>query len=197
MKFYRFLYTVFAPVFRLFYKIRITGIENIPDGASVICANHTSMLDPIFVAIAFGKKDPLIFMGKIELFRWPVVGAILRGVDAIPVDRGATSVSTLRDAINRLKENRKVMIFPEGTRVREGDDPVGAKTGAAMIACRGKAPMVPVFISGKKRLFGKIEVIIGEAVETESIEGTGSAKYKAVVDRVFGEIQSLGRGGEK
>ena len=197
MKFYRFLYTVFALVFRLFYKIRITGIENIPDGASVICANHTSMLDPIFVAIAFGKKDPLIFMGKIELFRWPVVGAILRGVDAIPVDRGATSVSTLRDAINRLKENRKVMIFPEGTRVREGDDPVGAKTGAAMIACRGKAPMVPVFISGKKRLFGKIEVIIGEAVETESIEGTGSAKYKAVVDRVFGEIQSLGRGGEK
>ena len=197
MKFYRFLYTAFAPVFRLFYRIKVTGIENVPEGASVVCANHTSMLDPIFVAIAFGKADPLIFMGKIELFRWPLVGAILRAIDAIPVDRGATSVSTLRDAINRLKQSRKVMIFPEGTRVREGEDPVGAKTGAAMIACRGKAPMLPVFISGKKRLFGKVDVIIGKAVETESIEGTGSAKYKAVVDRVFGDIISLGNGGEK
>ncbi len=196
MKFYRFLYTVFAPVFRLFYRIKVTGVENIPVGACVVCANHTSMLDPIFAAIAFGKKDLMVFMGKIELFRWPVVGAILRGIGAIPVDRGATSVSTLRDAINRLKEGRKVMIFPEGTRVREGEDPVGAKTGAAMIACRGKAPMLPVFISAKKRLFGKVEVIIGESVETETIEGTGSAKYKAVVDRVFGEIQALGRGGE-
>lgn len=197
MKLYRFLYTLFAPVFRLFYRIKVTGIENIPDGASVVCANHTSMLDPIFAAIAFGKKDPLIFMSKIEIFRWPVVGAIMRGVKAIPVDRGSTSVSTLREAINGLKENRKIMIFPEGTRVREGDDPVGAKTGAAMIACRGKAPMLPVFISGKKRLFGKVNVIIGKAIETESFEGTGSAKYKAVVDSVFGEILSLGRGGEQ
>ena len=197
MKLYRFLYTLFAPLFRLFYRIKVTGIENIPEGASVVCANHTSMLDPFFVAVAFGKKDPLIFMSKIEIFRWPVVGAIMRGIEAIPVDRGATSVSALRDAINGLKENRKVMIFPEGTRVREGDDPVGAKTGAAMIACRGKAPMLPVFISGKKRLFGKVNVIIGKAVETEAIEGTGSAKYKAVVERVFGEIISLGRGGEK
>ncbi len=197
MKLYRFLYTLFAPVFRLFYRIKVTGIENIPDGASVVCANHTSMLDPIFAAIAFGKKDPLIFMSKIEVFRWPVVGAIMRGVKAIPVDRGSTSVSTLREAINGLKENRKIMIFPEGTRVREGDDPVGAKTGAAMIACRGKAPMLPVFISGKKRLFGKVNIIIGKAIETESFEGTGSAKYKAVVDSVFDEILSLGRGGEQ
>ena len=52
MKFYRFLYMVFAPVFRLFYRIKVTGVENIPVGACVVCANHTSMLDPIFAAIA-------------------------------------------------------------------------------------------------------------------------------------------------
>lgn len=197
MKLYRFLYSLVIPVFRLFYRVRISGRENIPEGGCVVCANHTSMLDPFCVAIAFSKKYPLIFMGKVEIFRWPVVGAILRKVNAIPVDRGATSVSTLREAINRLKEDRKVMIFPEGTRVREGEDPVAAKTGAAMIACRGKAPMLPVYISGKKRLFGRVDVIIGKAVDTESIEGNGSGKYKIVVDRVFGEIMSLGRGGEE
>ena len=102
MKLYKFLYSLVIPVFRLFYRVRVTGRENIPEGASVVCANHTSMLAPFFVAIAFGRNNPLIFMGKIEVFRWPVVGAILRGIKAIPVDRGATSVSTLRDAINNL-----------------------------------------------------------------------------------------------
>lgn len=137
-----------------------------------------------------------MFMGKIEVFKIPVIGRLLRAIDAIPVDRGSTAVSTLRDAINRLKEGRKVMIFPEGTRVREDADVSGAKNGAAMIACRANAVMLPVYITANKHLFGNVNVIIGKPVETESFAGTGSAKYKAVVESVFGEILSLGNGGE-
>ncbi|MBQ8003601.1 MAG: 1-acyl-sn-glycerol-3-phosphate acyltransferase [Oscillospiraceae bacterium] len=175
--------------------MRITGQENLPEGASVVCANHTSMLDPFFAAMLFTTKNLPVFMGKIELFRIPVIGAVLRTIEAIPVDRGSTSISTLRDAINHLKNGRKVVIFPEGTRVSGEADVAGAKTGAAMIACRAGVSMLPVYISGKKRIFGRVDVIVGKPVETDSFAGSGSVKYKAVVERVFGEILSLGNGG--
>lgn len=197
MRLYKFLCFVLIPIFKLFYRVKITGRENIPSTAAVICANHTSMLDPFYVAVAFGWKDALVFMGKIEIFKIPLIGGLLRAIDAIPVDRGATAVSTLRDAINRLKEGRKVMIFPEGTRVRDEADVSGAKNGAAMIACRANVAMIPVYIDANKRLFGTVNVIIGKPVETGSFEGSGNAKYKAVVESVFGEILSLGNGGGK
>ncbi|MBQ8003539.1 MAG: 1-acyl-sn-glycerol-3-phosphate acyltransferase [Oscillospiraceae bacterium] len=196
MRLYKFFYSLIIPFFRILYRVRITGRENIPEGSAVVCANHTSMTDPFFVAMAFGLREQLVFLGKIEVFRMPVIGAVLRGIQAIPVDRGSTSMSTLREAISRLKEGRKVMIFPEGTRVKANADASGAKTGAAMMACRADAPMLPVYISVKRKLFGRVDVIIGKPVDTHSFEGTGSAKYKAVVENVFCEILSLGNGGE-
>ena len=196
MRLYKFLVSVIIPVFKLFFRVRITGRENIPHGETVVCANHTSFLDPFFAVMLFDKADLPVFMGKIELFRIPVIGALLRKIEAIPVDRGSTSMSTLRDAINHLKAGRKVVIFPEGTRVSGEADIAGAKTGAAMIACRAGATMLPVFISGKKRLFGRVDVIVGKAVSTDSFEGSGGTKYKAVVERVFGDILALGKGGE-
>ena len=196
MGLYKFLVFTVIPVFRLFFRVRISGRENIPDGATVVCANHTSMLDPFLAVMLFKRTDLPVFMGKNELFRIPVIGALLRKIEAIPVDRGATSMSTLRDAINHLRNGRKVVIFPEGTRVSGEADIAGAKTGAAMIACRAGATMLPVFISGKKRLFGRVDVIVGKPVATDSFEGSGGARYKAVVERVFGDILALGKGGE-
>ena len=197
MRLYKILYSIIIPFFRVFYRVKITGRENIPQGACVVCANHTSMFDAFFAAMPFSTRCPLVFMGKIEIFKIPVIGKILRAIDAIPVDRGSTSMSTLREAIARLKEGRKVMIFPEGTRVREeASDVSGAKTGAAMIACRADVPMLPVYITAKKHVFGHVDVIIGKAVLPENYEGNGSAKYKAVVESVFGEILRLGNGGE-
>lgn len=195
MGLYKFLFSIIIPLFKVFFRVRITGQENLPEGASVVCANHTSMLDPFFAAMLFTTKNLPVFMGKIELFRIPVIGAVLRTIEAIPVDRGSTSISTLRDAINHLKNGRKVVIFPEGTRVSGEADVAGAKTGAAMIACRAGVSMLPVYISGKKRIFGRVDVIVGKPVETDSFAGSGSVKYKAVVERVFGEILSLGNGG--
>ena len=197
MKLYKFLYSLVIPIFRVLYRVHITGCENIPKGASVICANHTSMLDPFFVAMAFGENEPLVFMGKIEIFKIPLLGALLRKIQAIPVDRGATSMSTLREAIGRLKEGRKVMIFPEGTRVHGEADVAGAKTGAAMIACRADSSMLPVYVSAKKHIFGRVDVVVGEAVQTGEFEGSGNSKYKSVVECVFGEILRLGNGGGK
>ena len=194
MLFYKIIYVIFMPLFRLVYRIRTTGREKLPEEAAVVCANHSSMLDPIFLCIACGLKTEWAFMAKAELMKVPVLNLILKALKVIPVNRGATDISTLRNAISALGEGKKVMIFPEGTRVRDGEESAGAKTGAAMIASRAKAMMVPVYISTKKRLFGKIDVIFGNPVSTD-IEEKGQAKYKMLAGKVFDEIMSLGNGG--
>ncbi len=193
--FFKFIYFVAAPFFKILYRIRITGKENIPKGAAVVCANHTSMLDPIFLAIAFGISENWLFMGKAELFKIPGLNLLLKWLGAIAVNRGATDISTLRNAIDALKSGKKVMIFPEGTRVKEGEDAASVKTGAAMIASRGGASMMPVYISGNKKLFGKVKVIIGKPVSTD-IEEKGQAKYRILSDTVFDEVLRLGSEGE-
>ena len=194
MLFYKIIYVIFMPLFRLVYRIRTTGKENFPTDAAVVCANHSSMLDPIFLCIACGLHTNWAFMGKAELMKVPVINLILKGLKVIPVNRGATDISTLRNAISALGDGKKVMIFPEGTRVRDGEESAGAKTGAAMIASRAKVTMVPVYISTKKHLFGRVDVIIGKPVSTD-IEEKGQAKYKLLAGRVFDEIMSLGNGG--
>lgn len=194
---YKILYCIVIPILRLVYRVKITGRENIPEGAVVVCGNHTSLMDAFFVAMAFGRKEHMAYMAKIELFRTPVIGTIMRKIEAIPVDRGSADISALKNAISVLKGGKKVMIFPEGTRV-DGDQASedGAKTGAAMIACRAGADMLPVYISTKKRIFGRVNVIVGEVVKTDSFEGAGSSKYKKVIRHVFEEILRLGKEGE-
>lgn len=70
-QFYRFLYLVVWPFFNLFHPVRTVGREHIPEGAAVICPNHTALSDPFFVAFAFQKKNPLRVMAKIQLMRVP------------------------------------------------------------------------------------------------------------------------------
>ncbi len=188
---FKFIYAVAGPFFRLLYRIKVTGKENIPESPVVVCANHTALWDPIFLCLAFGIKQKWAFMAKMELFKIPVLSWILKKVDAIPVNRGSTDISTLRTAISSLTSGRSLMIFPEGTRTDGETDASAAKTGAAMIACRAKVDMLPVFVSTKKHIFGKVNVIIGKPIKAEA-EGSGNAKYKALVENVFGEILRLG-----
>lgn len=188
---FKFIYFVAGPFFRLLYRVKVTGKENIPEAPVVVCANHTALLDPIFLCLAFGMKQKWAFMAKQELFRIPVLSWILKKVGAIPVNRGSTDISTLRNAISSLTAGKSLMIFPEGTRTNGETDVSAAKTGAAMIACRAKVSLLPVFVSTKKHIFGKVNVIIGKPIKAEA-EGSGNAKYKALVENVFGEILRLG-----
>lgn len=198
MRFYKIIYCIVIPFFRLFYRTHVTGRENIPEGPVVVCGNHTSLTDPFFMAIAMGRHRLPVFMSKIELFRIPVVGFVLRRIKAIPVDRGASDLSAIKTAITELKAGNKIGIFPEGTRVDGNEASVdAAKTGAAMIASRAGVDMVPVYISSKKHIFGRVNVMVGKPVSLDSFEGTGSSKYKKVISCVFEEILRMGEEGEK
>ena len=83
----------------LFWRFKVTGAERVQDGAAMVCANHSSWTDPFFIAIAFGKKFHLRFMGKAELFRMPVIGWYLKRIGMFPVDRSRQDVTAIRTAM--------------------------------------------------------------------------------------------------
>ena len=117
-QFYRFLYLVVWPFFNLFHPVRTVGREHIPEGAAVICPNHTALSDPFFVAFAFQKKNPLRVMAKIQLMRVPVIGWLLGKAGIFGVDRGHADMHAAKTALRCLKEGHKLLIFPEWRRGR-------------------------------------------------------------------------------
>ena len=100
-------------------------------------------------------------MAKIEIIRWPVVGPVLEKCGVFGVDRGNTDLKAARMAMKSLKEGSKLLMFPEGTRVKE-QGAEEAKGGAILFATRTGAPIVPVYCGGKKKLFKRSTVIFGE-----------------------------------
>ena len=125
------------------------------------CPNHTTIGDPFYVVFAFGRRYPMRAMAKIQIMRVPFIGWILGKGGVFGVDRGHADMHAVKTALKLLKDGNKLLMFPEGTRVREGED-VAAKTGAAMFATRTGVPLVPIYIQRKKRLFARNAVVIGQ-----------------------------------
>lgn len=99
-------------------------------------------------------------MAKIQIMRVPFIGWILGKAGVFGVDRGRADMKAVKTALKFLKDGNKLLMFPEGTRVHEGED-VSAKTGAAMFAARTGAPLLPVYIQPKKKLFRRNRVVVG------------------------------------
>lgn len=158
---FHFLYAVIWPFFNLFRPVKAIGRENIPEGPAVICPNHTTAGDPFYVVFAFGQKYPMRAMAKIQIMRVPLIGWLLSKAGVFGVDRGAADMKAVKTALKVLKDGDKLLMFPEGTRVHEGEH-VEAKTGAALFAARTGVPLLPVYIQPKKRLFRFNTVVIGE-----------------------------------
>lgn len=194
--FYRLVYYVVWPFFHVFHPMRVIGRENIPEGAAIVCPNHSTISDPIFAAFAFQTKHIMRVMAKAEAMRWPVIGWILKKAGVFGVNRGAADVAAVKLSLRYLKEGRKLLMFPEGTRVGDGED-VEAKTGAAMFATRTGVPIIPVYIQRKKRWFRPNVVVIGKPYHPQIAGRKGSsAEYRAIADDLMERIHALGEGRE-
>ena len=185
---YRRLYCFLFPLMHLLFPIRVSHPERLPDGPMVLCAPHSSMMDPLFMMMALTIKRFPRFMAKEELFSIPILGSILRGIGTIPVNRGSVGVATVRSALSVLKEGGILGIFPEGTRVQE-EYAVGAKNGAVMLASRTGAPLLPVWLPRKKRFFRKVEIVIGEPYALPQLHG--SSQYHVYADELMRRIGFL------
>ena len=156
-----FFYALVWPFFNLVHPGRVIGRENIPEGGALICANHTRNSDPLYILFALKRKTKLRIMAKEEMTKWPLVGPILSRINLmIWVKRGRADIGAVKAALKTLKNNEKLLIFPEGTRYEEIGE---GKTGAAMMAIRAGVPILPIFIPAKKRWFRRTPVVIGKA----------------------------------
>ena len=193
-RFYRGCYRVARAIFGAAFRLRVSGGENIPRGAAMVCANHSSLIDPILIALAFGIDEFMHFIAKIELFRIPILSAAIAKLGAISVDRETTDIATIKATLTYFKNGGKVLIFPEGTRTHPGER-IPAKPGAVRIAERAGVPLVPVFVPREKRLFRRLEVVIGKPYMVDKQgEKRHFEEYAALSGELMGKIEALGDG---
>jgi len=169
--FYGFILVVTWIWMKLFYRHKLYGKEHFPKGAALIASNHVSMLDPPALAISFPEE--IHFLAKDSLFKKFLLGWIIRKLNSHPVSRTGGDASTIKMITKLLKNDKKVLIFPEGTRSETGE--VGEiLPGTGFLGYISKSPILPVYIDGtykiwpiKKRLpklFGKITCVIGTPI---------------------------------
>jgi len=184
---YRFSRGLLRLLFQFFFRLKDYGRENIPtDSPLILCGNHRSNFDPFILGTPL--KRELFFMAKEELFRVPVVGWFISRVHAFPVKRGGVSKDSIRLSIQLLKDGNAMCIFPEGTRKNAGG--VGKK-GAAMLALRSNAVVIPVAIIGNYKPFRRMAVYYGKPVDLSEYTQSTSDNLEAATDKIMSEIRAM------
>jgi len=179
---------------RVWFRLSVVGADRVPrEGRLLLAANHVSVLDPALIGAALPRE--LDFLAKTELFRIPGFGALIRRLNAHPVDRSGSDSTALRLALRLLGDGRAVLVFPEGTRGTEGR--LGpARAGAGMLAALSGAPVVPVYVQGSGRALPRGAVVPRPARVTVTF-GTpplrfarerGKARYQEISDEIMAAI---------
>lgn len=193
-----FIYYIVGLVTDILHPVSVEGLERLPKSGALLCPNHSSNWDPILVALKLPKNYRLHIMAKEELFKNPLLGWLLRKVGAFPVSRGNNDINTVRTAMQAIKDGDNLLIFPEGTVVRNGLGyvdglPAHAKAGVAMIGVRTGAALVPVFVDGEKKLFRRTRIIFGEPYEPHYTGRRGtSEEMQKIADEVLAAAYALG-----
>jgi len=162
--FYRFVRLIAIILTKTLFRVKFKNMDKLPrEGGVILCANHISWWDPIFMASVIPRQ--IFYMAKDELFQVPVLKVLVRGLGAFPVKRGSADRSSLERAMEVIRDGNILGLFPEGTRSKTGE--MGKfKSGAVMLGGKLEAGIAPVGISckGKVRFFKRVYVTMGEVI---------------------------------
>jgi len=183
--------------FKIFFKLKIVGSENCPkDGPLIVAPNHASFLDPLIAGFAVPRE--LNFMARSSLFRNRIFGKILISVNAFPLKREGADVGAMRLAIDKLCQGKAVLIFPEGTRSKDGS--LGTpRAGIGFLAASSGANILPCYIKGSMESlpkgalfprFKKITVYVGKPLRIEK-NSSGKEYYMRIAENVMARISAL------
>ena len=150
--------------------MKVIGVKNIPKtGALIFCGNHKSYMDPPAIAVTTGRK--MGFMAKEELKKNPLFAFLGWAFECIFVKRDSKDIAPLKQALTRLKSGECLGIFPEGTRNGMEKNNGELKNGAAYLALKTGAQIVPVGIIGNGKPFTKNVIIYGEPIDITKYKG--------------------------
>jgi 1-acyl-sn-glycerol-3-phosphate acyltransferase len=185
------------PILRFAFRYRARGTENLPrEGGYVLAAGHVSNLDPWALGLAIWPRRFLRFMGKSELFWFPL-SLFLSGAGAFKVHRGQADRAAIETAINLARDGNVVAMFPEGTRRKKGlrkKYEAGAHTGAARIALEAGVPLVPAGVKGTDGLrhLTPWRVQYGTPIDIDDLRDQEIAEAaRTATDRLMHEIHKL------
>jgi len=191
MRFYKICRAIIRPICFVLFPHKAHGFENLPtDGSVIVCANHISFIDPVFLGLRF--KQPLHFIAKKEACDTPILGAIIKALGAFPVDREGKDLKAIRTCMSVLKKGNTLGIFPEGTRIIHGKKSE-AKAGISLIAKRSKATLVMAHIKPKKgrvRPFCRTDVYFAKPISYDEL--CGDLEYTEASQKILDTLYSIG-----
>lgn len=150
---------------KIYFESDKAKLKNLP-GRLLIISNHTYWLDPANLSIVFRGHFVNSVAAK-EVFE-SGREILMKGLRCIPLDRSTMDLNCIKECVRRLKDNQRVLIFPEG-QLNLTDDILPFKPGAALIAMQAQSAVVPVYTSGVYTPFGGLKMIIGEPLQYEEL----------------------------
>ena len=171
------------------YRLRCAGREHWPTaGGALVCANHQSFFDPVLVGLTCDRR--LNYLARNTLYKNRLLAWLIDALDAIPIDREGSGLAGLKETLKRLKAGEMVLIFPEGTRTRDGEVS-GLKPGFCSVARRSRVPLVPIGIDGAYQAWprssplprlGRIGVAIGPPISPAEVAALSDAELVAELE---------------
>jgi len=193
---YAVLQQVARVLFVVVFRIRVYGRSRLPRrGGVLVVSNHQSYLDPILAAV--GMPRPFHPMARRSLFRFAPFAWLIRSLHAFPVRRGSADMGAVREALRRLKGGAVVLVFPEGTRTRDGS--IGRlHAGPVTLARRAGVPILPIVIDGAFEAWPRsrpvplphpIRVACGRPVSAEEAAGCEPARVIEAIRQQMVDVQ--------
>ena len=182
-------------VSKILFRLEAEGVDNIPrKGGFILASNHVSYLDPIILGAICPRR--LNFMARNDLFDIPILGRLIRTLGAFPLKRDSVDIGSVKLALRCLQQSNGLLVFPEGSRTSSGVIE-RVKPGVGFIAGRCNVPVVPAFIKGSQKAWGrnarfihpsKIKVFFGKLIYPDN---TKKNDYEIFTERVIQEIKKL------
>ncbi len=193
---YRTLCGICKPLLKIFFPYKVKGKENINkhDGGYIVCSNHLSNFDAVFLAIEL--NEPICFMAKDQLFKNKLLGWILSAIGTFPVERGKDNGKAIEMAKNVIEENKVLGIFLEGTRSKTGEF-LRPRSGVSVLAYSTGASVLPVCITGKNggriKIFKRTTVTFGKMIDIDELNmNNGSlSEFRNSSRLIMNRIKSL------
>jgi 1-acyl-sn-glycerol-3-phosphate acyltransferase len=162
---YWFLYWTVRTAFFLYFRVRVTGLENCPkNGALIVIANHRSGFDPPMVGAIL--RRPVHFMTKVELWSYPFLPWVFKYVQAYPVRRGRPDRKAIKHSLDILRRGEIIVLFPEGHRSATGELQE-ARSGVVYLAQRTNCLLLPIGITGTYGFRHTVRFVFGQPFQLD------------------------------
>lgn len=196
-KFYKLVASLLRPLVKILFPYEVIGAKNAESltGGYIICSNHLSNIDPVFLIISHPK--PIRFMAKAELFKNKILKWFFSSLGAFAVKRGKGDQQAISEAQEILQSGNIMGIFIEGTRSKTGEF-LRPKSGAAVLSASSKSPVLPVCITGtapdrKVHIFKKTIIKYNKPIMPPDLDTNNISRsdLKAATNLIMDKIKEM------